>query len=702
MGATQRRAVAILKDRGLQVGRLLSEPPTPTARIAFQAPEAGVLARAGDPVDIDFRPRLGRRRPPWPACATAAAAELAEEGVPSVTEYRLSADVPAGELIEQIPAAGAEVPEGGAVTLVVSAGNPLIAFDDGKDVLTMGATAGAPLAQAAASGDVETQPSWNADGSLLAYRRTTAGTANPLLPSSPARIWVASPADQMADPITDAGFDDRRPAFAPEGGVVAFVSNRPDGGRDFDLCFQRLDAADLTPSCVRSPNLSVSRPAWSPDGKAILVDSERLGGDRSELAMYVSRRAGSDRPADWSLRAAIPPAAHASRPGDQVRTVSWAPDGKLIAFSANWGGGVFRLFIASVARRPPHRQAGRGGQAARLRGVLEPGRAGPDRRLPAGSGHLRGPGADPARRPAGPRSPDRAVPRRRRQPRVVAGRRGPLSVQALPRVPPAGTARGGGVRLRGAAGRLARQRRRAGGPRRRPAAGGPRRHDRPRPAQRGAPGRPGGRPAPRTPGGAPGGRCGWWTPARAARPAWTGSRSPAGAGCARARGSASAASSCAWSAARTPRRPTGPSPAWRPSRCSGDAGPRLRTGWALKRLEAREGALRYVLADPDGGPGLRMGEREAALLDLLDGRRDPAALVAEAERRLGSDGMAALAVLLAGPGGRRPAGGGGGRRGPGGRPRRAGAWRRWHGRASWSGAARARRPRACTGRAAGC
>ncbi len=425
LGATQRRAVAILKDRDLQVGRLLSEPATPTARIAFQAPEAGVLARAGDPVDIDFKRPASGAAPAVAGMAAAAAAELAKEGVPSVTEYRLSADVAAGELIEQIPAAGAEVPEGGAVTLVVSAGNPLIAFDDGKDVLTMGATAGAPLAQAAASGDVETQPSWNADGSLLAYRRTTAGTANPLLPSSPARIWVVSPADQMADPITDAGFDDRRPAFAPEGGVVAFVSNRPDGGRDFDLCFQRLDAADLTPSCVRSPNLSVSRPAWSPDGRAILVDSERLGGDRSELAMYVSRRAGSDRPADWSLRAAIPPAQHASRPGDQVRTVAWAPDGKLIAFSANWGGGVFRLFIASVGDGYRIGKPVAVGKLSACEVSWSRAGAGPDRRLPAGSGHLRGPGADPARRPAGPRAPDRAVPHRRRQPRVVAGRRGP-------------------------------------------------------------------------------------------------------------------------------------------------------------------------------------------------------------------------------------------------------------------------------------
>ena len=98
-----------------------------------------------------------------------------------------------------------------------------------------------------------------------------------------------------------------------------------------------------------------------------------------------------------------------------------------------------------------------------------------------------------------------------------------------------------------------------------------------------------------------------------------------------------------------PARTVGGMPAVRAPSPAGDgARPRLRPGWALKRLEAREGALRFVLADPAGGPGLRMGAREASLLDLLDGRRHPAALVAEAERRLGPDGAPALAVLLAG------------------------------------------------------
>jgi len=81
---------------------------------------------------------------------------------------------------------------------------------------------------------------------------------------------------------------------------------------------------------------------------------------------------------------------------------------------------------------------------------------------------------------------------------------------------------------------------------------------------------------------------------------------------------------------------------------AGDAGPRVRPGVALKRLEAAEGELRYVLRDLRTDRYLRMGSDEAALLELLDGRRSAGALLGEARRRLGADeGPAALATLLA-------------------------------------------------------
>jgi putative peptide zinc metalloprotease protein len=75
--------------------------------------------------------------------------------------------------------------------------------------------------------------------------------------------------------------------------------------------------------------------------------------------------------------------------------------------------------------------------------------------------------------------------------------------------------------------------------------------------------------------------------------------------------------------------------------------PRLRSGYSLKRLGASEGPRRWVLKDEREGNLVRMGEEEAALLQLLDGRRGVGELVAEAEQQLGPGGAARLATLVA-------------------------------------------------------
>jgi putative peptide zinc metalloprotease protein len=78
-----------------------------------------------------------------------------------------------------------------------------------------------------------------------------------------------------------------------------------------------------------------------------------------------------------------------------------------------------------------------------------------------------------------------------------------------------------------------------------------------------------------------------------------------------------------------------------------DRRPRARAGLALKRLAADEGPERYVLRDRERGSFLRMSDDEAALFALLDGRSDVPELLAAAEQRLGDDGPACLAGLLA-------------------------------------------------------
>jgi putative peptide zinc metalloprotease protein len=75
--------------------------------------------------------------------------------------------------------------------------------------------------------------------------------------------------------------------------------------------------------------------------------------------------------------------------------------------------------------------------------------------------------------------------------------------------------------------------------------------------------------------------------------------------------------------------------------------PKVRSGWALKRLEAAEGDKRFVLKDLRSPQFVRMAEDEAALFQLLDGRHSLVELMSEAERRYGSGGSGKVASLLA-------------------------------------------------------
>ena len=63
------------------------------------------------------------------------------------------------------------------------------------------------------------------------------------------------------------------------------------------------------------------------------------------------------------------------------------------------------------------------------------------------------------------------------------------------------------------------------------------------------------------------------------------------------------------------------------------ARPTVRSGYALKRLEASEGERRWVLRDLESDRFLRMSQADADLFALLDGRHSLADLVGEAEQR---------------------------------------------------------------------
>ena len=75
--------------------------------------------------------------------------------------------------------------------------------------------------------------------------------------------------------------------------------------------------------------------------------------------------------------------------------------------------------------------------------------------------------------------------------------------------------------------------------------------------------------------------------------------------------------------------------------------PRVRSGYALKRLEAGEGNRRWVLKDLRNETFLRLSDNDAQLFEQLDGTRSLVDLIGESERRFGQVGPARLARLLA-------------------------------------------------------
>jgi putative peptide zinc metalloprotease protein len=74
--------------------------------------------------------------------------------------------------------------------------------------------------------------------------------------------------------------------------------------------------------------------------------------------------------------------------------------------------------------------------------------------------------------------------------------------------------------------------------------------------------------------------------------------------------------------------------------------PRVRSGYALKRLDAGEGMRRWVLKDLNSGRFLRLSDNDAALFERLDGTLSLVDLVGLAEQRFGPTGPARLARLL--------------------------------------------------------
>jgi beta-lactam-binding protein with PASTA domain len=372
-GKTLEEANALISKAGFSLAPP-TPPPAPTDVVASQIPLAGNVEPQTTPITLAFKPAPKKGEtgtggggknggkgggggggggtggvvvlpgkievPDLDGVAQKDAfAALTKLGlVPKIGE-QFSSEVKAGDLVHQKPEHGTKVGKGSTVLLVYSKGDAQVVYDQKGNLFLASAVAAGDPVPLANSEQAEEEPTINPDGTLVAYRRGN---------DTEAQIWTVKPGDpSSAKPLTtETGFNDNRPAFSPDGKTVAFVRSKAGPG-ERDLCF--VAAAGGKAACIADPNRSVTRPVWSPDGTIIFVAASNPQTETQvELLRYKSAKPFSASPSDWTDQGYVTDSLHGQRAGEFTYFATFSPDGKQLAFTANWGSTFSHLFIATV------------------------------------------------------------------------------------------------------------------------------------------------------------------------------------------------------------------------------------------------------------------------------------------------------------------------------------------------------------------
>jgi beta-lactam-binding protein with PASTA domain len=354
-GMTPVEADAALRKIGLLLGAV-SPKPDPKAKIATQIPAVGQSVKAGTPVNVFLVTPALAQKPKGKGAngKKAAAAAVAAAGAAGATAATASAALkqqglvpqsvkvistqPAGTVLQQTPPKSAKIAKGTTVQLLVSAGYPDIAYDDGKHVFVAKNGGGGKPVQLG-RGKVNEEPTWSANGKRLAF-------------VSDGRVVLANPAKPAAKPraLTPAGTKNwHDPAFAPAAQAASVLAVlRVGDAQDGDLCLLDVATAPSPPDCIADPAWKLTHQiAWAPDGKTILVVGQNAANPKIFAVLrYTSSVPFSTRASDWGTAAPVTDVTH---PGVGFDNVALSPDGKQAALVGNQGSSALHVLLAPFA-----------------------------------------------------------------------------------------------------------------------------------------------------------------------------------------------------------------------------------------------------------------------------------------------------------------------------------------------------------------
>jgi TolB protein len=181
-------------------------------------------------------------------------------------------------------AAGALGASAGTAHAAFPGQNGLIAFDSDRqaatgtlDIFSVNPNSATPPTTATdltpGSLSVEGQPTWSADGTMIAFTAVARGTATPVQ-----QIWVMNADGSNPHVVTTSiGFNDSEPAWSPDvlHPKIAFAKGSPRlGNRDIYV----VDVTTGAETQVTNDAADDANPTWSPDGRYIAFESSRITG----------------------------------------------------------------------------------------------------------------------------------------------------------------------------------------------------------------------------------------------------------------------------------------------------------------------------------------------------------------------------------------------------------------------------------------
>ena len=385
LGATAGLADQALRASRLSLGAVNPQPVNPTGRIRSQIPLPGTKVAAGTAVAVFMSPagagtaataakrgsggggsvtgavaatlagaatpaalaavaaQAGKGPIAIPALGgdpTEAAGKLSQLGLVPVPTKRL-ATVPVGALAGTVPHAGAKVPKGAQVDLLISNGSPQLAYDDGNAVHVIDPTTGRRSGTVPAGAGPAVEASWSPDGTHLV--ESQAGRLVLVQPNVPGAAPFA-----LTPPTP--GLLDLNPAFAPttKALILAFVERSSQSAR---LCFATIGRFALNSDCTSAPGWDLGGQVdWSPDGSTILVLGSRNHGANFGLLAFTSNVPFSTHAADWGHGTLQ---TNASVAGQGVFAGAFSPDGKRMALVSNIGSDDFHLYVVRAGTFSP-------------------------------------------------------------------------------------------------------------------------------------------------------------------------------------------------------------------------------------------------------------------------------------------------------------------------------------------------------------